>query len=99
MAREEITFTIPCYGRDSDGNPALEKPVQAEVNVSQSSLWTISLNVKCPHNTGGHGQRCKASHPEVDKVKKGVNCVYSVDIPYALDQKIIIKGNTVFSDK
>lgn len=99
MPREKITFTVPCHGRDSNGNPVLNEPVEVDVNVSQSSKWVISLDVKCPYNTGGHKQRCKASHPEVDKVGEGVSCVYSVDIPYALDQKIIVRGNMVLGDK
>lgn len=50
---------------------------------------TISSHVKCPYNTGGHGQRCKASHPEVDKVGDGVLCPYALDIPYYADGKIL----------
>jgi len=100
MARKEVTFTIPCYGRDFDGNPVLREPVMADVIVSQSTEHSISLNVKCVYNTGGHGQRCKASHPEVDKISEGVNCPYSADVPYALDRKkIIVRGNMVLGDK
>lgn len=92
MMTEEKTagheFTISCYGRGFDGSPVLQKPVTVKVCVTQSGKMTISLNVVCQHNTGGHGQRCKASHPNVDKVGDGVSCIYSVDIPFAFDKRI-----------
>lgn len=45
----------------------------------------ISSIVKCKYNTGGHGQRCKASHPDTDKVGEGIICPYSFDIFNRLD--------------
>jgi len=80
-------FPIRCLGRDASGNEVLSESVVVRVEVSQAKgdEKNISLSVQCPHNTGGHGQRCKASHPNTDKVGKGVGCPYSVDIPYALD--------------
>lgn len=98
MIRKEATFTILCYGRDFNGSPVLNEPVTADVIVSQSVEYAISLDVKCMYNTGGHRQRCKASHPEVDKIDEGI-CPYAIDIPYALDKKIIVQGNRVLGNK
>lgn len=81
-------FIISCYGRDFSGSPALRKPVTVKVCVTQPGEAIISLDVVCQYNTGGHGQRCKASHPNIDKVGDGVSCPYSADIPYAFDKKI-----------
>ena len=84
----EQTFPIQCKGRNNKGLEVLSVPVDVivEIHVSPGSN-TISSTVKCPYNTGGHGQRCKASHPNVDKVGDGVGCPYSFDIPYALKRK------------
>jgi len=41
--------------------------------------------VNCIHNTGGHGDRCKASHPDKDKFGKRIWCPYSFDFPYVLE--------------
>ena len=92
-------FPIQCWGRNADGDPVLNKPVDVELQVFKSSDDTLTVNVKCPYNTGGHGQRCKASHPKVDKLGDGVLCPYSVDLPYAIDKKIIIQGNRVIGIK
>ena len=82
----EQRFPIRCKGRDENGNDVLEKAVNVVILVRKSpSSDTISTEVRCPYNTGGHGQRCKASHPRSDKVGDGVGCPYSLDIPYALE--------------
>ncbi len=83
-------FPILCKGRDENGNEVLNEAQRVFVRVYQNdSVRTmISSEVDCPYNTGGHGQRCKASHPKgVDKVGDGVNCPYAFDIPYALEKK------------
>lgn len=82
-------FPIKCRGRDANGNEVLSAPISAILGVSQfnGNETSIELSVICPYNTGGHGQRCCASHPETDKVGKGVMCPYSADIPYAFDSK------------
>jgi len=86
---KEITFEIKCPGRKAPGIPALEKPVDVKVTFRQSGN-SIHGNVECPHNTGGHGQRCKASHPPgIDKVGEGVECPYSLDIPWYSDQELV----------
>ena len=77
----EQTYPVKCKGRNADGNSALKKPVRVEVKIYKSpGSNSISSEVKCPYNTGGHGQRCKASHPNVDKAEKDVFCPYSFDI-------------------
>ena len=81
-------YPIQCKGRNESGDEVLDVPVDVGVKVSKSPRSnTISIDVTCPYNAGGHGQRCKASHPEVDKLGKGVGCPYSLDIPYALETK------------
>jgi len=82
-------FPIECMGRNREGNVALIQPVNAVVNIHQrAGSNMISSTVKCPYNTGGHGQRCRASHPEhTEKVGDGVICPYSFDIPFALELK------------
>ena len=95
---QDATFAISCYGRDANGNTVLPEPVQIICNVRQSTEWTISIDVTCPYSTRGHRERCKASHPETDKIGEGVACPYSLDIPYALDKKIIVRGNKVSRD-
>lgn len=83
----EKVLSLACHGRDADGNAVLERPVYVKVTLRQSPGVTksVSCNVECPYNTGGHGQRCKASHPEQDKVGEGVFCPYSFDFPYVLE--------------
>ena len=80
-------YPIQCRGRDRKGNEVLETPVEAEVKIYNSGSNTISSDVECPYNTGGHGQRCKASHPDVDKKWGGIGCPYSFDIPYAFEKR------------
>ena len=81
-------YPIECKGRNRFGKEVLDNPVKVEVTISQRpGSNMISSLVKCTYNTGSHGQRCKASHPDVDKVGKGVGCPYSFDIPYALKRK------------
>lgn len=79
----EQVFPIQCCGRDTAQKDVFLEPVTVRVCVSQSkgNEKNISLSVECPHNTGGHGQRCKASHPGIDKVGEGVGCIYRLDIP------------------
>ncbi|MDP3639786.1 MAG: hypothetical protein Q8R53_01110 [Nanoarchaeota archaeon] len=84
------TYPVECKGRNKVGDEVLDHSVSVKVQIYESPKSNmISSNVECPHNTGGHGQRCKASHPEVDKVGdgKGVRCPYSFDIPYAFETK------------
>ena len=91
MALDEYvtqTYPIECKGRNEAGDEVLDAPVDVEVEIHKRlGSDIISSNVECPYNVGGHGQRCKASHPEVYKVGEGVACPYSLDIPYALEIK------------
>ena len=83
----EQIFPVRCKGRDSQGREVLDAAVDVRVNVHQSPDSDAILSiVECPYNTGGHGQRCKASHPKVDKVGEGAGCPYSFCIPYALEK-------------
>ncbi|MAH03421.1 hypothetical protein CMI39_01395 [Candidatus Pacearchaeota archaeon] len=83
-------YPIECKGRDKLGNEVLDNPVNVEVEIHKSpGNNMISSDVgECVYNTGGHGERCKASHPNVDKVgEESVGCPYSFDIPYVLEKK------------
>ena len=80
-------FTVICKGRDKYRKEVLEEGVEVTVTMFQgygSNIISSSVN-DCPYNTGAHGQRCKASHPEQDKVGEGVGCPYSFDAPYAFE--------------
>ena len=80
------TYPIKCKGRNEIGDEVLNNSTKVEIEIhKRPGSNTISSYVNCPYNTGGHGQRCKASHPHVDKVGEGVICPYSFDIPYALE--------------
>jgi hypothetical protein len=82
------TYPILCRGRDKNGEETLEKAINAQVDIYKlSDSSTLFCVVHCIYNTGGHGQRCKASHPDVDKVGEGILCPYSIDIPYALEKR------------
>jgi len=86
----ERVFPIKCKGRDAWGREVLKKAIKVKVRISNSCTETsISADVEdCPYNTGGHGQRCKASHPHIDKIgEEGIGCPYAFDIPYALEKK------------
>lgn len=84
----EQIFSVSCSGRDARGNEVLQIPVAVSVRVGQSAgEKNIRVSVECLFNTGGHGQRCRASHPKVDKVGSGVGCPYVLDIPYALEKQ------------
>ena len=75
---------IKCRGRNAFHQKVLKTPVKVTIRIS-SDEKNISFQVICPHNTGSHGQQCKASHPEVDKIGDGIGCPYAVDLPYAFD--------------
>jgi hypothetical protein len=81
----EKKFPIKCFGRDSEGKPVLETPVKFKLNIHQrpGDDENISVSVdKCPYNTGGHGQRCRASHPPgVDKIGVGIICPFTLSLP------------------
>ena len=82
------TYPIECKGRNKVGDEVLDVPVSVNVRIHKSpGSSMISSRVECPYNTGGHGQRCKASHRDFDKVGEGIGCPYSFDIPYALETK------------
>ena len=85
-----VTIPMRCKGRDAIGRDVLEEPVAAVVTISAMNESTtallVTLDVTCIHITGGHDQRCRASYSEKDKVGSGVECPFSVDIPYALEK-------------
>ena len=87
MSRLIVPFQ--CKGRNHLGKSALEIPVSSEVVITpiKGDTLTISLNVNCTFNTGSHGQRCKASHPDQDNFGVDILCPYSLDIPYVEDNK------------
>jgi len=77
---------IMCEGRGFLGEEILVTPISVVVELYTRDHRNIQVSPRnCPHNTGGHGQRCKAAHPEQDKVGEGIECPYSFDYPYALE--------------
>ncbi len=79
-------YPIECKGRDANMQEVLDEALEVTVHIHKSpGSSMISSNVDCPYNVGGHGDRCKASHPDVHKIGRGVGCPYSFDIPYALE--------------
>ena len=81
-----VVFHVLCKGRNSARKELLAEAVRVDIHARlQENEKSIAMHVNCPHNTGGHGQRCKASHPGQDKVGEGVHCAYSLDLPHAMD--------------
>jgi hypothetical protein len=80
-------FRFNCLGRNARREPVLTRPVSVILSVNQwgRNQDQFSVGVTCPHNTGGHGHRCNASHPGTDKVGDGIPCAYAVDIPHSID--------------
>jgi len=76
------TVQIQCSGRGPTGETVLPEPIAVQVSLTQHEpRGMVSVGPQeCPHNTGGHGQRCLAPHPGQDEV--GV-CPFSFDYPYA----------------
>ena len=71
-------FSVLCHGRDTEGQEVLAHPVDVRVKIRLlEDGKTIAVGVECVHNTGGHGERCKASHPGQDKVGEGIRCPYA----------------------
>lgn len=83
----ESLVPIQCYGRGPNGRPTLGTPLPLTIKMHRSpGCQSVSVGPQnCPHNTGGHGQRCKASHPGHEKLGDGVDCPYSFDYPYATE--------------
>ena len=78
----EQIFPVECRGRNPLGREVLAQPVEVKVRVYKSpGCNSITSAVDCPYNTGGHGQRCRASHPGVEKLGEGVFCAYIFAVP------------------
>lgn len=76
---------IQCRGRGPGGKPVMKKPIKVTIQIQKhAGIGTICVGpLKCHFNTGGHGQRCWASHPGQEKVGDGVECPYAFNYPYA----------------
>lgn len=83
------SIEIMCVGRGPDGGGVLEKPINVVIKLSRPYLKKPNdievVPKNCPFLTGGDPQRCKASHPDEDKVGAGVLCPFSFDWPYVLE--------------
>jgi hypothetical protein len=76
------SFTFKCHGPDFEGNETLDVPVPVTLTIEQMPLKSaFDCNVKCQFITGGHAQRCYASHPENHNHNKQGNKVYC---PYSV---------------
>ena len=91
MAKDKYVqkiINIQCFGQNCNGLGTLDKPVEASVKCYQPPGVTDSFftMVACKYNTGGHGQRCKSSHPAgADKIGDGVLCPYAFDYPHVIE--------------
>ncbi len=84
MNRQRLV-TLGCRGRDASGKEVLDVPAGVVVDLHrypEPGSTIIGSVVYCHFNGGGHGQRCKASHPDQDKVGDGVICPFGFDHPY-----------------
>jgi len=83
MLNSKIVFHRKCNGRNEDGKKVFEKAIDIQVVFCtyKENDKSILNKVNCTYIAGGHNQRCKASHPKVDKLGKGVLCPYAVDLP------------------
>ena len=73
---------IECRGRGPRGENVLRVPIHVVVGLFKPyprHPEEIEAKPTCPYLTGGHGQRCKASHPNQDKVGDGVFCIFRFD--------------------
>lgn len=78
-----MRIMVKCSGRNLVGEPVLDEPIDVQVTLYKSG-GDCCCSVECPHNTGGHGQRCMASHPWTEKEGDGVLCPFAFDYPYVL---------------
>jgi len=95
-----IRVKIDCHGRDRDGNPVLDEPVEATLKlavvrqrkISDSSTFpeyaadrVRSEIIKCPYQSGPHGEYCWASWDRERMVeydgKTGIWCPFVVELP------------------
>jgi hypothetical protein len=77
------SVTVLCRGCGADDSFALSTPVEVLVKLEKYGALIMSAPDNCPHNAGKLGQRCKASHPDQEKVGDGVLCRFSFDYPDA----------------
>ena len=85
---QEHVFYVKCGGRNAEGRSVLKQPICVKIKISRrvrSSMISSDAN-DCPYNCGGHGGRCKASHPDKEKVGNGITCPYSFDAPYCFEK-------------
>jgi len=100
----KTSFPIDCRGRDIDGREVLDRPVRVSVEISQGAgnFTLIESTVGgCPHNTGGHGERCAARYKNGKTGRdRPVSCAWAFDLPYASDRRtqIINAAHTLIED-
>ncbi len=82
MTLRSAQLLIQCRGRDERGGPVLPRAISVPIVIRVlENEATIAISPQdCPHNTGSHGGRCKASHPGIDKRGEGVLCPYAIDL-------------------
>ncbi len=91
---------LGCKGRGFRGEEVLKQEQLVNINLHRSPGSTsVSVTpTDCPHNTGSHAQRCKAAHPETDKIGNGISCPYSFDYPYAQENSLGWKPPTALME-
>jgi len=80
----EQEYPVFCHGRNPEGRTVLSvlsDPIFVMVKIYKNpGSNSISSLVECPCIGGPHNGTCKASGIDT-------NCIYSFDIPYALEKK------------
>ena len=83
MAGKEVH--IRCGGRGPTGVEVFSPQIDVTIEVSKKrGIDYVNVQPKnCCHSVDDHAQRCKASHPDQDRVGDGVLCPFSFDYPHA----------------
>ena len=93
---------MKCRGIDASDHPALSDPITIRIEIQKSpGVHSIDINPLCPYNVGWHGQRCKASHPKIDKRKDGrsIYCKYRFDFNISEKGELLNQNDEVVTIK
>lgn len=84
--RPAVEYIFKCHGRDCEDNETLDTPVPVIVSFYQNPMRSVfSMEVDCKFVTGGHRQRCMASHQSCedhDSHGHKVGCPYVTSIGF-----------------
>lgn len=82
----EQTFSVQCHGRGLTTDELFSPPIDVTVKIYKiPGSNTISSEVNCPYNRGGHGEYCGAIEAiNVDKERAlamHIPCAYAFELP------------------